>query len=72
MEKKCTQVHATAQDVLPSFGLAFLVDDQQTTWGITKSTDGPGLEQLSAGKRVKLTVEHLGHFSIVQRYEATG
>lgn len=38
-------VTATAHEVLPKFGLAFLIDDHDTTWTVTRCTDGPGLNQ---------------------------
>ena len=69
MASKPTQVQATAQEVLPRFGLAYLVDDQQVTWGVTHSTEGPGLEQLHTGQKVTLTVLHHPGFSVVRRYE---
>ncbi|EHR69837.1 hypothetical protein BurJ1DRAFT_0962 [Burkholderiales bacterium JOSHI_001] len=69
MASKPTQVQATAQEVLPRFGLAYLVDDQQRIWGITKSTEGPGLERLHEGQKVTLTVLHHPGFSLVRRYE---
>jgi hypothetical protein len=72
MQEHATQVQAIAQDVLPSFGLAYLVDDRQVTWGITKSTEGPGLAELRSGQRVLLTLKHLPDFSIVQRYQPLG
>ena len=69
MASNTTQVQATAQEVLPRFGLAYLVDDQQVTWSVTKSMEGPGLERLRAGQRVTLTVLHHPDFSVVRCYE---
>jgi hypothetical protein len=62
-------VKATAQEVLPRFGLAFVVDEHDTTWAITKSTDGPGLDTLQAGQRIQLTLEHHPDFSVVSQYD---
>lgn len=61
-------VIATAQEVLPQFGLAFLVDDHDTTWAITKCTEGPGLHQIQSGQRVQLTLDHHPEFSVVRAY----
>lgn len=47
-------VMATAHEVLPKFGLAFLVDDHDATWTVTRSTEGPGLETLRTGQRAIL------------------
>lgn len=62
-------VVATTHEVLPKFGLAFLVDDHETTWTITKNMAGPGLESLRAGQRVALTLDHHAEFSVVRAYE---
>ncbi len=61
-------VNATASEVLPKFGLAFLVDDTNRTWTITKSTHGPGLDRLQSGQRVQLTLNHFPEFSVVRAY----
>jgi hypothetical protein len=62
-------VLATAQDILPRFGLAFLIDDHDTTWGITRSMQGPGLNTLRPGQRVQLTLDHHPEFSLVRAYD---
>lgn len=61
-------VTATASEVLPKFGLAFLVDDTNKTWAITKSTHGPGLDRLQSGQRVQLALSHFPGFSVVSEY----
>lgn len=61
-------VTATALDVLPKFGVAFLVDDRDTTWTVTKCTEGPGLQTLRPGQRVRLTLDHHPQFSVVRTY----
>ena len=61
-------VEATAQEVLPRFGLAFLIDDHDMTWTVTRCTEGPGLEVLCSGQRVRLTLDHHPHFSVVRAY----
>ncbi len=60
---------ATAYEVLPQFGMAFLVDDQETTWTITKAMQGPGLDTLRAGQRIELTLEHQAGFKLVRAYQ---
>jgi hypothetical protein len=63
-----SQVMATAQEVLPQFGLAFVIDDRQATWAITKSMEGPGLDALRTGQRVQLMLDHHPDFSVVRAY----
>jgi len=62
-------VAATAHEVLPKFGLAFVIDDDDTTWTITRNMSGPGLDALRAGQRVRLTLDHHPAFSVVRTYE---
>jgi hypothetical protein len=67
---KATQspVIATAHEVLPKFGLAFVIDDENTTWTITGNLEGPGLDPLRTGRRVRLTLDHHPAFSVVCAY----
>ena len=65
-------VMATAHEVLPKFGLAFVIDDDATTWTITRNMQGPGLETLRAGQRVLLTLDHHPAFSVVRAYDPQG
>jgi len=62
-------VMATAHEVLPKFGLAFLIDDHNTTWTITRNMEGPGLHTLHTGQRVLLTLDHHPDFSVVRAYD---
>ena len=62
-------VMATAHEVLPKFGLAFLIDDHNTTWTITRNMEGPGLHTLHTGQRVLLTLDHQADFSVVRAYD---
>jgi hypothetical protein len=64
-----SSVTATTDEVLPRFGVAFLVDEQSATWAVTRSTDGPGLDALRIGQRVQLTLERRGDFSMVRSYD---
>jgi hypothetical protein len=59
---------ATAYEVLPKFGLAFVIDDADTTWTITRNMEGPGLDTLRTGQRVRLTLDHHAGFSVVRAY----
>ena len=60
---------ATANELLPQFGLVFLVDDDGQSWAVTRSTPGPGLDAIRAGQRVKLNLGHHSEFSVVSSYE---
>lgn len=62
-------VMATAHEVLPKFGLAFVIDDHETTWAITRNMVGPGLDALRTGQRVQLTLDHHAAFSVVRAYD---
>ncbi len=63
------QVVATAEEILPKFGLAYLVDDNRRSWAVTRHTQGPGLDALRPGSRIRLTLNHHEAFSIVSRYD---
>ena len=62
-------VMAVAHEVLPRFGIAFVVDDRDVTWTITRSMSGPGLDTLRTGQRVQLTLDHHEDFSVVRAYK---
>jgi hypothetical protein len=62
-------VIATAQEVLPKFGLAYFVDDKDSTWAVTSATPGPGIEGLRIGQRVRLTIQPRPGFTVVGLYE---
>ncbi len=61
-------VTATAIEVLPSFGIAYLIDDHDMAWAVTKSTRGQGLQSLRPGQRVELTLDYDRDFSLVSAY----
>jgi hypothetical protein len=63
-----TDVMATAEEVLPRFGLAFLVDENRKSWAVTKSMAGPGISSLRTGQKVKLSLDHHPCFSVVRAY----
>ncbi len=60
---------ATAHEIFPKFGLAFLIDDHDKTWTVTGAMEGPGLHALRAGQRVELTLDHHPDFSVVRAYD---
>ena len=59
------QILATVQEVLPATGLAYAVDDNQHTWGITRSARGVDLANLRPGQRIELTVTDHRDFDLV-------
>ncbi len=63
-----SKVRARVTEFLPTFGLAYLTDEDWKTWTVTKSTEGPGLQALQLGKHVELTVAHHDRFSLVNAY----
>ncbi|MBK6472098.1 MAG: hypothetical protein IPF94_15740 [Betaproteobacteria bacterium] len=63
-------VTATALEVLPGFGIAYFVDDQEVSWAVTKSTQGRGLHSIQPGQRVRLTLDHAPEFSLVSAYQS--
>ena len=62
------QVNATVELVLPRTGLAYLVDETERSWAVTKSMPGIGIETLEPGQRLTLTVVHYNDFAIVSEY----
>jgi hypothetical protein len=61
-------VTATVQEVLPASGLAFLTDDDESTWTLTRGMSGVGLAALRPGQKLDLTLEHHEKFSVVSAY----
>jgi len=64
------RIKASVQEVLPSTGLAYVLDDDSRTWGITRSTPGTGLAALQPGQQVELTVVCHPDFDLVSGYAA--
>jgi hypothetical protein len=62
-------VTATVQDIWPATGLAYATDDNKRTWGLTRSTEGVGLEHLRTGQRLELTVVDHDQFDLVTEYK---
>lgn len=67
-QKTRAPIMATAHEVLPKFDLAFVIDDADTTWTLTRNMEGPGLDALRTGQRVQLTLDDHLTFSVVRAY----
>lgn len=65
-------VDARVVDVLPQLGLAYVVDDEAHSWGVTRSTTGGQFNDLSPGCRVRLKVQDCTSFSVVRECELLG
>ncbi|MEY8688553.1 MAG: hypothetical protein AB9M53_01560 [Leptothrix sp. (in: b-proteobacteria)] len=61
-------VHAKTLQVLPLLGLAYLIDDHQREWTLTRSTAGPGLQHLHPGQQLSLQVKSDSAYSLVVAY----
>jgi hypothetical protein len=61
-------VQGTVLEVLPATGLAYITDDQQRSWAVTRSTRGAGLTSLRPGQRLDLTVVDHTDFDVVSDY----
>ena len=64
-----TTLVAEVDQILPSFGLAFLVGQDGCDWVVTRSTPGPGLQALVEGRRVRLDIEDEAGVLLATRYE---
>jgi hypothetical protein len=53
------RVDATVIEVLPSMGLAWVLDDEMREWALTRSMPGVQLENLEPGAKVCLHVKTL-------------
>ena len=62
------QVQATVSDVLPRVGLAYAVDRDNRSWGITRGSGDQPLDQLKVGAAVMLTVEQHADFAVATRW----
>lgn len=68
IDRNLRRIRATVQLVLPMTGLAYVEDDTQASWALTKSTRGVGLDQLHAGQHLELTVVEHPSYSLVSGY----
>ena len=62
-------VNATTSEVLPTMGLAYLIDENSRTWAITRQDTGASFDALAPGKAVRITVAHYDKFSLVDHCE---
>jgi hypothetical protein len=61
-------VVATVQEVLPKLGIAYLADEKEGSWAVTRSTKGPGLESLVPGQKLRLLLDQRSAFGLVREY----
>ena len=62
------QMQAIVSDVLPRLGLAYAVDRNCCSWGITRGSGEQPLEQLEVGATVVLTVEQHTDFAVATHW----
>ena len=62
------QVVAVVEEVLPTLGLAYMLDDAHCRWAVTRSTPGSGLHSLDEGHKVALTISQLDDFEMASAY----
>jgi hypothetical protein len=62
-------MNATTSEVLPTMGLAYLVDEHSRTWAVTRQDTGEDFDALEPGKPVRITVTHYDKFSLVDHCE---
>lgn len=62
---KRSKVKAVTSEVLPTVGLAYMVDDSQQTWTVTRSNSGLTFDKLQLGTVCNLTIDHYDHYALV-------
>jgi hypothetical protein len=62
-------MRATTSEVLPTMGLAYLVDEHSRTWAVTRQDTGEEFDALAPGTPVRITVTHYDKFSLVDHCE---
>lgn len=55
---KRSTVKAVTSEVLPTVGIAYMVDDDQQTWTVTRSSGGVTFDKLQPGTVCSLTIDH--------------
>jgi len=58
---KQSTVQAVTCEVLPITGLAYLMDDENRTWPLTRQAAGPYFDQLQPGTSCQLTLAGRGN-----------
>ncbi len=67
-QRKMQHVKATVEAVLPVTGLAYLTDENDGQWTLTRDMAGLGVANLTPGQRLDLQIEHHDAFSLVSAY----
>lgn len=62
---KRSTLKAVTSEVLPTVGLAYLIDDNQHTWTVTRSSGGLTFDKLQPGAVCNLTIDHYDQFALV-------
>lgn len=62
-------VSATVEEVLPLLGLAYVLDDEDRSWAVTRSMNDTGVGDLHPGQRLQLRIAHHGDFSLVAEFD---
>ena len=61
-----TTAQAIVNDILPTTGLAYLVDDSNRTWTVTKQNAGIHFDDLYVGQQCILTLDHHHRYTLVK------
>ena len=64
------QVVAVVEEVLPTLGLVYAVDEAHCRWALTRSTPGSGIQSLDEGHKVALTISRHDDFELASEYAA--
>jgi hypothetical protein len=62
------EVKAVVDEVLPNMGLAYLTDEREGSWTVTRSTPGVDLQRMKPGQQASLTVASYGDFSVASGF----
>lgn len=72
MESKAVKrstVKAVTNEVLPTVGIAYLVDHDQRTWTVTRSNSGVTFDKLRPGTVCNLAIDHYDLYALVGNCE---
>lgn len=64
---KRSPLQAVTCEVLPIRGLAYLTDEENRTWTLTRQAAGSFFDELQPGTSSHLTLEHYSQFTFVGR-----
>jgi hypothetical protein len=65
---KRREVKAVVDEVLPNTGLAYLTDEHEGSWTVTRSTPGVDLKRMQPGQQASLMVASYGDFSVASGF----